>query len=416
MAKKKNPPVVREDIQGDLQIEASEFVKAIGEKTFDIWCALIWRRDFEGVTYVRNITLEKKKNLSKRQIIRILQKLKSVGLVETLEKSKIKHKRVVYGDYRSSELKLPKTAWEKVQGLPQHGGDRTGAGRPSKHIETKGKQESEINQDVTQKINQDVTSKIQDVTQKNQDGTPPILILKNNIKNDYIFSTRKDMEPGSPAHSYCFTHMSTGTGLPPYPSTALLKTPRLPAPPKLPSDGDPESGAAMIAAAYRGAVESRTGQTCWAFSRGRISRSKYFKALCAAGELFVEHDISPASWLAFSADIWLQHFAKGKVTAPPVNWAISTKRIAQHHGWFNREALNYSGGRLLLTDQHKDLLRRYDGLKRSMFQCLNPDEIHTLIDEWFPDGWEKMYEIVKQEGREEQKRIERVVKRGEFIW
>ena len=89
------------------------------------------------------------------------------------------------------------------------------------------------------------------------------------------------------------------------------------------------------------------------------------------------------------------------------------KRLEERSGWFDREASSYGGGRLLFTQKHKDLLRRYEELRRAAHKELLTEE---LIERFFPGGWERHYDAAKKEAAKDSARLLAMVKRGEFVW
>ena len=89
------------------------------------------------------------------------------------------------------------------------------------------------------------------------------------------------------------------------------------------------------------------------------------------------------------------------------------KRLEERAGWFDREAASYGGGRLLFTQKHKELLRKYEGLRRAAYRELLTEK---LIERFFPGGWEKHYDEAEKESAKDSARLLALVKRGDFIW
>ncbi len=204
--------------------------------------------------------------------------------------------------------------------------------------------------------------------------------------------------------------------IPPYPSVGFIGVPKIPPPPSLSSDLSDEASVKKLAEAYRGAFESRYNKRSYVMTRGSVKRSKFYKSLVASAHFMRENDIAPASWAAFSLDSWISFSEKNegaKTKPPPVNWVFSMKRLEERLGWFDREASSYGGGRLLFTRKHKDILRRYDGLKRAAQRELITE---ALIEKWFPGGWEKHYDMAKKEAAADQARLRDIVRRGDFVW
>lgn len=204
--------------------------------------------------------------------------------------------------------------------------------------------------------------------------------------------------------------------MPPFPSTGLITVPKIPPPPCLSNSLNDEQCVKKLGEAYRGAYESRYGKRCYVMTRGSVKRSKFYKALVAAANFMRDNDIAPASWAAFSLDCWISFGEKNEGSnkkPPPVNWVFSMKRLEERSGWFDREASSYGGGRLLFTAKHKDLLRRYEELRRAAHKELLTEE---LIERFFPGGWERHYDAAKKEAAKDTARLLAMVKRGEFVW
>ena len=204
--------------------------------------------------------------------------------------------------------------------------------------------------------------------------------------------------------------------MPPYPSVGLIGVPKVPAPPKLDEGLTDEQCVKKLGEAYRGAYESRYGKRCYVMTRGSVKKSKFYKALVSASHFIRDNEIPPASWAAFSLDCWISFGEKNEGSnkkPPPVNWVFSMKRLEERAGWFDREASSYGGGRLLFTAKHKDLLKRYDGLRRAAYRELLTEE---LINRFFPGGWEKHYDEAEKESANDHARLLAMVKRGDFIW
>jgi len=204
--------------------------------------------------------------------------------------------------------------------------------------------------------------------------------------------------------------------MPPYPSVGFIGAPKIPPPPCLSADLSDEGCVKKLGGAYRGAFESRYGKRSYVMTRGSVKKGKFYKSLVTSANFMRDNEIAPASWAAFSLDCWISFGEKNEGAnkkPPPVNWVFSMKRLEERAGWFDREASSYGGGRLLFTRSHKDLLRRYDGLRRAAHRELLTE---ALIEQWFPGGWEKHYDMAKKEAAADQARLRDMVRRGEFVW
>ena len=123
-----------------------------------------------------------------------------------------------------------------------------------------------------------------------------------------------------------------------------------------------------------------------------------------------DNDVPPASWALFMID---NAAHEGKKNKPTINRVFNPKTLDSFLSWFNREVGSYGGGRLLFTDAHKDILRRYEGLRRDAHK---EKLTNTLLEKWFPDGWEAHYEKAKKEAAKDQARLCDIVRHGGFVW
>lgn len=145
----------------------------------------------------------------------------------------------------------------------------------------------------------------------------------------------------------------------------------VPNPPLLDPHDIPGRKAYLLQRWFEGAVEVRTKKRCWSFRAeraGHITQSKYFDLLTKAAAVFIEHDIAPAAWCAFSVDVWREN-NKG---APPIAWVFAAKRIEERRGWFRSVSSDYSGGRVLYSEAGRELMQRQAKLER-VLRTLPPE-------------------------------------------
>ena len=403
--KRATPPPVHSDIAGGYKIGYRDLSRALGKTAFQVWLALIWRRDIEGVSFATANRIAKTKQFSRQQVIRATMKLKKAGLVQPLgwilcEKLESKYKRFarkVYGDYRNGVVLVPSKLKKQIIELPRQGGKREGAGRKGKEMPKSKRVDPSIK--VIPNTNQNDTHK--------SSKTVNSITLKSNTDADKL---RQDI---------LFLLEDT-----PFPSAQYIGVAKLPPPPKL-EEGNIALFIKTLASSYRAGIEARYNKKCYAFTKGDIEKSKYRKALEDAAKLLKEFEIAPMAWVAWSCDKWLQGYGYEKKNPknkfPPVAWVYSAKRIEQRKGWFDRERASYSGGQLYFTDRHKTLLTKYDGFRRDCLrQATAPIEELVGADEieqkWFPGGWEQHYEHAKVAAARDQERLDSLAKRGEFIW
>lgn len=202
-------------------------------------------------------------------------------------------------------------------------------------------------------------------------------------------------------------------GTPPIPNRGDIEIARVPPPPRLTEQMTPEERAQLMARAYRGAVQAKTGKPCWAFRGPDPRRWKDFGALVDCAEELLAEDISPAAWAAWSVDKWSE--MKGRTCAPPVRWCYSASRVQERSGWFRSEELGYSGGRQRLGRMYKRLWEKWLGMAQEMG---DPDNDPSMVlERWFPgDLYERMHETAVWEAKDYQRRLNEQKARGEWIW
>ena len=111
----------------------------MGSVAWDVFVCLIWHRNEEGLTRIRNSTIVEKTKHPTHKVKLALRRLKTLGIVEVLGYEPTRGKkggsiplRRVLGDFRNRQVTLPTRVMAAVQRLPKHGGSRHGAGRPKK--------------------------------------------------------------------------------------------------------------------------------------------------------------------------------------------------------------------------------------------------------------------------------------------
>ena len=147
------------------------------------------------------------------------------------------------------------------------------------------------------------------------------------------------------------------------------------------------------------------------FARGHIARSKHYTTLVRASEAFIEHDIRPAAWCAFSCDVWLRY----RKTHPPVSWVFGAKRIVERRGWFWRELQDYMGGRIVYTPAGRKLLRVNSRAQAHVFRTGSVEgmPVHELVT---PGAYEALVRRARLQGEQMQRDLNSRVNNGEWIW
>lgn len=223
-----------------------------------------------------------------------------------------------------------------------------------------------------------------------------------------------------------------GGVIPRHPSTKLMACARLPSPPSIPEDASELQAVWLMVLAYRGSVEAHYDEPCFIFATGDIKQSKYYRSLTDAAETLRDLDIAPGAWAAFSCDVW-KEYAQGKAKGkpPPVNFVFSSKRIHEKRGWFRREQGSYSGGRVLFSVEHREVMSRHQAvvqLRRRVLVKLAKehgediptaaakDALTALVEEWFPGGYDEWLQRARERGEDDQQRLARMVAEGQYVW
>ncbi len=453
--------------------------KKLGAHAFSMWTALLWRRGPDGRSFALMQTLANAASLSLGSAKRSLEKLRQVGLVIPLgwkNHGKVRAQaRLVKGDYRAGKLTLPAAVEKKVMQLGRGGFRTKGSSTPRTNVPI-GQRAAryEIESKACRSRSHTVPLSEQSVPHSEQSVplsciTPPKKVNGNRNLGMYDSDlidlkrvtelpsvvTNVTTESNSPSAasgsvfdlSYqAFDQMGIpadcadeailrsllepgGPFVPPLVTTVMMATPRVPSPPPLSVDLNDGEAALRLVRYFRGAVESRTGEPCFILARCDVQRSRFFRVLVEAAEVFREQEVPPAAWAAFSCDVWAHYSAKRRKT-PPLNWVFAANRINDRLGWFRREQGSYSGGRLVFPEEHCDLLRRADAVTRLIGPSLR-QEVRSgrkltvglvasvgcdLLDEWFPGGFQAYLDRARSCGERDARRIRVLVDQGEFIW
>jgi hypothetical protein len=206
--------------------------------------------------------------------------------------------------------------------------------------------------------------------------------------------------------------------VPPWVSVSAVARVATPPPPRLDAREPAERHAYLLAKWYEGAVRSRMGREPGVFKRFRrgVAESPFMPLLSEAAAKFIEEDIAPAAWCAFSVDVWRM---AGQKSAPPVKWVFAAKRIEERAGWYRRESESYSGGRLLYTDTARDFMRRQANLRDALHvQAPRTEtELRALVAHYFPAGlYDELLAALRAEATVLNDELVNVVSLGEWVW
>ncbi len=237
-----------------------------------------------------------------------------------------------------------------------------------------------------------------------------------------------DGEPPGPWHR---------PGVPPFPGPTVVEPARVPPPPLLDAGADDEVWFKQIAKAWRGTTMAFFGgnaKDAWIFKKQldlirrkrteknaeKITKSKHYQMLLDAGAKFIEHDISPAAWIAFSFDVWAEYGDGDTERPPPPKWVFGTKRIDDRRGWFRNAADEYRGGKVFFSPPHKALIRRHTTMRRDLRKLpvdAEQTRVEAVVEKHFPNNMHELLTARAVEAtREMNTQLEKFLADGEWLW
>lgn len=151
-------------------------------------------------------------------------------------------------------------------------------------------------------------------------------------------------------------------------------------------DQVPELKARLIVDSYRRAVKEVYGQEWWHFSKGDLTKSKFYSRLLTCAEQMIEHGVAPMHWA-----IWrLKWFVKGPRfnRKPPPIWVVMCgKTVSKRAGWFRKEYVLPSPVFVpdpIIAEQNlrnKEAARRWRGF--------TGEGVFMVFPQWYVDMREK---------------------------
>lgn len=215
-----------------------------------------------------------------------------------------------------------------------------------------------------------------------------------------------------------FHPVAVGLAFPgvPGPVAVLTRCATVPSPPLLDPSADEHSHAVLLARWYVGAAESRFKGKCYLFARHPVERSKHYALLKRAAQVFIERNIPPAAWCAFSCDVWREY--GGNKKPPLVSWVFSPKRIENRRGWFRAESGDYTGGLVVMTPAARDLLDLQHRMRLTIArENPSPDRLARIVRHYFPgDRFAELVSQVDEEARAVAADFDRRMKEGRWLW
>lgn len=445
-------------------IGRAAFAKYLGRSAFEVWDRLCKLRDNGNrcTSTVREIAGDR---LAERNVRKGLARLRELALVESEPGASGtgRRVRVVHGVEREpGSVLVPPDVAAKLRDVRQWGGGRSGSGRKSSaHKKPSQTDEVERSPEVPNQVgpltiqegpfSDSVFSRgAVKVCATEHSATLPygesersgpyvvgasraragasdldsdqrVRLQANERAADAApdFSLRGGRSPGS----WCFD------GVPAMPTIANLKPVIVPAPPPLPLARSLGEQVEFVAATWEHAVAHRfsNGKACGTFRRrGGVLGSDYFDLLADSTGLFVEQEIAPAAWLAFSFDVWESYSEKpkrrnGKTRKPPpLKWVFERSRFEERSGWF-RNALGSMtlGGQVIFVQSYRELMRRHAAMRFALLKLSAPTnaEVSLVVDCYFPNGlYSELVSKAETESAKLRERFALRAARGEWLW
>lgn len=451
-----------------------ELKKQLGKTPFLLWKKLQFCRNKKGVTFVTRKTLAMDtlagiqwQSLSDKQIKTGLSRLRLAGLVRNhhavLSKNKEAYlmKRTIYGALvidanRGDLVAVPTNAMLCLRELPQRGGKRKGAGRKPKHLadcnlahennqrgpDMGANQKGPDTLSITREESGRSLSKERTSTGVGV-ATPREFLIFERDEDETFNEFREDGNEqgsrisGEDSEKFRSDDRLFHTAIPRYPAFSVVKPAQVPDPPKIPALVSDVEKAQFLLDAHRSVMMAKAGKRDFRAGKKVVdpttlkqpTTEKQKKALSKAKrrftffknavEMFETHDISPVGWLAWSLDFWLENENDGE--PPRIEWFYSKTRIAKHRGFYRKNSVGYSGGRLIHGRQYKRLITRYLKMRSALLNSNAP--IPDVVDRYFPGSkYEQMVDEAKEESGNMQAELRRKIDfcdyelDGRFIW
>jgi hypothetical protein len=200
--------------------------------------------------------------------------------------------------------------------------------------------------------------------------------------------------------------------LPPFPGTAVLKPPTIPAPPKLSMDMEVPDMVNLMLDAYC-MVMQRELPSEFNPHAGRKVKPPDRKVLeNAAGEL-LQSGLSPLRWCEFSFEAWTKGAAKQSVR-PPLRWVYAPLRLETMGDWAKTD-FDRRGERVVFTRSMTKLIQTWMRMMEAV--TLGKVAVADAEQQFFPNGqYQRLVAKAASEARREQAEIDRKLGQGEYVW
>lgn len=162
----------------------------------------------------------------------------------------------------------------------------------------------------------------------------------------------------------------------------------------------PELKAQAVVDGYRRAVAEVYGIEWWHYSKGDLTKARFYDRLLAAGVAMSEHSVPPKHWAIWRLRWFKDHVKKFSSSPPPVFMVMSAKAVHQKAGWFRTEYVlpvaTYKLDPVIHEQQlrNKEAYRRWEGYTgRSVFMMVFPKWYYELRRKEIARGFEDPLEL-----------------------
>jgi hypothetical protein len=158
------------------------------------------------------------------------------------------------------------------------------------------------------------------------------------------------------------------------------------------------------------------------FAKTKIADMR--KLILVAKALATAH-VRPVAWVMSRIDFY-EKYAGSKRTSggPALGWVYSPKAVEERMDWYSAHEATHLGGRVLLTEEHRELIRRYGEMKRALYVIAAregrvPDrtEVAAVVAEHLPtETYKDLSSKVHRKARMTSQALDKRIARGEYVW
>lgn len=165
--------------------------------------------------------------------------------------------------------------------------------------------------------------------------------------------------------------------------------------------------------------------------RDALLQSKYLQTMLTAIPIMVEYKLAPAAWSLFSIMVWRKYVmtprgwqvvpsrTKTRSIPPNPSFVFSEKRLRERTDWFGFYESHCRGGKLLISDGHRDLVGRYLGLKLALLSLEGPSEteVREVVNSRLTQATiDRLAKKIQQDYDYKQEELDARVQGGEWLW